>query len=753
MVNRGRHSWVPVSGHAIHRAPAPGALWSRGAAPRAACQPELVPNRLAASTSPYLQQHANNPVDWFEWGDEAFAQARRLDRPVLVSIGYAACHWCHVMAHESFEDEATASYLNEHYVSVKVDREERPDVDAVYMQVTQAMTGHGGWPMTVFATPDGVPFHAGTYFPPRPVGGMPAFRQVLEAVAVGWREHREQLVTGAAEVRAALLPPPRADLPHGAVAPDAATRQALAAIGRSYDAARGGFGGAPKFPPSMVLEWLLRHHARTGDAAALTMASHTFEAMARGGLYDQLGGGFARYSVDAGWVVPHFEKMLYDNALLLRGYAHWWRVTGSAIARRVTEETAAFLLSELRTPEGGFASSLDADSPDAEGHPREGAYYVWTPGELAAALGPDDAAWAGGLLGVTAAGTFERGASVLQLRADPAGAGAGADRADLDATAREADDAARWVRVRATLAEARAERPRPGRDDKVVAAWNGLAVAALAEAGAILERDDWVEAASSAAQLLVDVHLTEAPPATPSPAPPARVRLARTSRDGVVGGAAGVLEDYADVAEGFLTLHQVTGDVAWLARAGALLDVVLDHFGDGAGGFHDTADDATDPVLAGLARPREIGDGPAPAGQAAAAGALLTYAALTGSVRHREAAERALTEPLLIAPRQPRAVGWALAVTEAALDGPREVAIVGHADDADRAALVRAALLATAPGLVLAVGPPSDAAPLLRDRPLVDGRATAYVCRGFVCALPTTDPATLATQLAAPPTT
>ena len=696
-----------------------------------------MPNRLAASTSPYLQQHADNPVDWFEWGDEAFAEARRLDRPVLVSVGYAACHWCHVMAHESFEDDTTAAYLNDHFVSVKVDREERPDVDAVYMEVTQAMTGHGGWPMTVFATPDGVPFYAGTYFPPRPVGGMPAFRQVLEAVAVGWREHRSQLLTGAAEVRAALVPPPRTQLPHGAVDPDAATRQALAALGRSYDAERGGFGGAPKFPPSMVLEWLLRHHARTGDAAALSMAAHTFEAMARGGMYDQVGGGFARYSVDARWVVPHFEKMLYDNALLLRGYAHWWRATGSTLARRVTEETADFLLAELRTPEGGFASSLDADSPDDAGHPHEGAYYVWTPAELASVLGADDAAWAAGVLGVTDAGTFERGASVLQLRADP-------------------DDVARWTRVRSALAAARSSRVRPARDDKVVAAWNGLAIAALADAGAILERDDWVAAAASAAELLVELHL-------------ARGRLARTSRDGVVGAAAGVLEDYADVAEGFLALHQATGEPAWLTRAGALLDAVLERFGDGAGGFHDTADDATDPVLAGLARPRDVGDGPAPAGQAAAAGALLTYAALTGSTRHRETAERALTEPLIIAPRQPRAVGWALAVAEAVLDGPREVAIVGEARDPARAALVRTAVRATAPGLVLAVGtgdapasgPASasasgearDAAaasadvPLLRDRPLLDGRPTAYVCRGFVCDRPTTDPATLATQL------
>jgi hypothetical protein len=773
-----------------------------------------VPNRLAASTSPYLQQHATNPVDWYEWGEEAFAEARRRDVPVLVSIGYAACHWCHVMAHESFEDEATAVLMNTSFVNIKVDREERPDVDAVYMEVTQAITGRGGWPMTVFTTPDGEPFYAGTYFPPQPVSGMPAFRQVLAALADAWRDHRDQLHADAATIRASLVaavrevPPGTVD--PGTVGPSAgdpgtvdpetvdpgAGDRALDALAPRYDAEAGGFGRAPKFPPSTVLEWLLRRHARTGDPQALAMAEHTLDRMARGGMYDQLGGGFARYSVDRQWVVPHFEKMLYDNAQLLRVYAHWWRSTGSPFARRVTEETADFLLSELRTSEGGFASSLDADSPDGRGHSREGAFYTWTPAELTEALGPDDAAWAAAVLGVTDAGTFEAGSSVLQLRTDP-------------------DDAERSARVRAALMAARARRARPGRDDKVVAAWNGLAIAALADAGALLERPDWVTAARTAALLLFDVHLAgpggarpaspdDARPASPDDARPAtpddarladaeparRVRLARTSRDGVVGRAPGVLDDYANVAEGFLALAAATGEAIWFTRAGALLDAVLARFGDGAGGFFDTADDATDPVLTRLRRPRQVGDGPTPSGQAAAAGALLTYGALAGSVRHRAAAERALTEPLLVAERYPEAAGWALAVAEAVLDGPREVAVVGAADDPGTIALVRAARLARAPGAVLACGEPSGGVvperggavvpelgadvgvvpepgvgvvpkpgvvpepgvgvgvvPLLRDRPLVDGRPTAYVCRGFVCDRPVTDPAALAALL------
>jgi uncharacterized protein YyaL (SSP411 family) len=666
-----------------------------------ACNDISMANRLAASTSPYLRQHQDNPVAWQPWGDEAFAEARRRDVPVLVSIGYAACHWCHVMAHESFEDEATAALLNESFVSIKVDREERPDVDAVYMEATQAMTGHGGWPMTVLATPEGEPFFCGTYFPPEPRHGMPSLRQLLASVTEAWTERRADVEASGARIVTALAE--RTSLPPGEAPPTAGQLDAAAgSLQSTYDVARGGFGGAPKFPPSMVLEMLLRHHARTGDMASLAMVEGTCEAMARGGMYDQLGGGFARYSVDAEWVVPHFEKMLYDNALLLRVYAHWWRATGSPFARRVAQETADWMLRDLSTPEGGFASALDADSEGVEGK-----FYVWTPAEV----GPD----AADLFTVTAGGTFEHGTSVLQLLQDP-------------------EDLARWESERARLLAVRNQRVPPARDDKVVAAWNGLAVAALAETGALLDRPDLVDAAVAAAELLVRVHLDGD-------------RLRRVSRDGVAGSPAGVLEDYADVAEGFLTLYAVTGEATWVGRAGALLDIVLSRFGDGAGGFYDTADDAEQLVR----RPQDPTDNATPAGQSAAAGALLTYAAYTGSGRHREAAEQALGVYGLLADQHARFAGWGLAVAEALVDGPREVAVVGPAGDDRTAALHRTALMATAPGAAVAVGDPASppAVPLLQDRPLVSGAPAAYVCRHFTCDAPTTDPAALAAAVGA----
>ena len=710
-----------------------------------------MPNRLARSTSPYLRQHAENPVDWYEWGEDAFAEARRRDVPLLVSVGYAACHWCHVMAHESFEDAGVAAVMNSRFVNVKVDREERPDLDAAYMAATQAMTGQGGWPMTVFATPDGDPFFCGTYFPPVPVAGRPSFGQVLEALSRAWRERRDEVRGGAAELLAHLgggAPAGTADDAaqsaeaegaqgsaggpgtDGADGPvldlDAVARVsdlAAEALAATYDAEHGGFGGAPKFPPSTALEWLLRRHARTGDERALAMATGTLEAMARGGMADQVGGGFARYAVDGTWSVPHFEKMLEDNAMLLRIGVHWWRSTGSDLARRVVEGTADWLLRDLRTPEGAFASSLDADTRGVEG-----ATYVWTPATLDEALGAEDGAWAAALFGVTEEGTFEAGTSVLQLRADPA-----------------PEDEVRFARVRRALLRARSARPQPARDDKVVAAWNGLAVAALAEAGAALERREWVAAAVDAARLLDTVHTLDGGDGL--------LRLARTSRDGAVGTAPGVLTDYAAVAEGFLVLGGVTGDPHWAARASALLDTVLARFRAPGHGFRDTADDQTDPVVARLATRPDVADGPSAAGQSAAAGALLARAALSGSATDRQAAELALAGPLSIAHQHPRAVAWALATAEAVLDGPREVAVLGRADDPGRVALVRAAVRSPAPGLVLAQGDPDEVAAtpaavaLLRDRPLVGGRAAAYVCRGFVCDRPTTDPGALRTAL------
>ncbi|WP_424853980.1 thioredoxin domain-containing protein [Streptomyces sp. SAI-170] len=666
-----------------------------------------MPNRLAHETSPYLLQHADNPVAWWPWSQEAFEEARKSGKPVLLSVGYASCHWCHVMAHESFEDQDTADYLNEHFVSVKVDREERPDVDAVYMEAVQAATGQGGWPMTVFLTPEGEPFYFGTYFPPAPRHGMPSFRQVLEGVRQAWDERRDEVAEVAGKIVRDLAGR-EIDFGGTAAPGEQELAQALLGLTREYDAQRGGFGGAPKFPPSMVIEFLLRHHARTGAEGALQMAQDTCERMARGGLYDQLGGGFARYSVDRDWIVPHFEKMLYDNALLCRVYTHLWRATGSELARRVALETADFLVGELRTPEGGFASALDADSDDGTGKHVEGAYYVWTPAQLREVLG-DDADLAAQYFGVTEEGTFEEGASVLQL---PQQEGV--------------FDAEKVASIRSRLLAARAGRPAPGRDDKVVAAWNGLAIAALAETGACLERPDLVDAALAAADLLVRVHLDD------------HGRLARTSKDGRVGANAGVLEDYADVAEGFLALASVTGEGVWLDFAGLLLDHVLTRFVDAeSGALYDTAVDAERLIR----RPQDPTDNAAPSGWTAAAGALLSYAAHTGAEPHRAAAERALGVVKALGPRVPRFIGWGLAVAEALLDGPREVAVVGPAlgDPATRA-LHRTALLSTAPGAVVAYGvPDSEEFPLLADRTLVGGAPTAYVCRNFVCDLPVTD--------------
>lgn len=654
-------------------------------------------------------------MDWWPWGEEAFGEARKRGVPVLLSVGYSSCHWCHVMAHESFEDEATAGYLNEHFVAVKVDREERPDVDAVYMEAVQAATGQGGWPMTVFLTPEGEPFYFGTYFPPRPQHGMPAFMEVLQGVVAAWRDRRAEVGEVAARITRELGERTGAFAAAAGPVGPAELGAALGGLTRGYDAEHGGFGGAPKFPAAMTLEFLLRHHARTGDERALQMARDTCEAMARGGIYDQLAGGFARYSVDRTWTVPHFEKMLYDNALLTRVYAHLWRATGSDLARRVALETADFLIAELGTPEGGFASALDADSDDGTGRHVEGAYYVWTPPQLVAELGPADGEFAAGYFGVTQEGTFEEGSSVLQL---PQGNGV--------------VDADRVASVRERLLTARGRRPRPGRDDKVVAAWNGLAIAALAETGAYFDRPDLVQAAVDAADLLVRVHLDD------------RGRLLRTSRDGAAGRNAGVLEDYGDVAEGFLALASVTGEGVWLDVAGLLLDSVLHHFTAADGSFYDTADDAETLIR----RPQDPTDNATPSGWTAAAGALLSYAAHTGSDQHREAAERALGVVGALADKAPRFIGWGLAVAEAALDGPREVAVVGATADPLTAELHRTALLGSAPGAVVAVGEEGSAEfPLLADRPTRAGLATAYVCRHFVCDAPTSDPRALSAQL------
>ncbi|GAA5195195.1 thioredoxin domain-containing protein [Rugosimonospora acidiphila] len=675
-------------------------------------------NRLAGSASPYLEQHKDNPVDWWPWDPQAFEEARRRDVPVLISVGYAACHWCHVMAHESFEDQDVARLLNERFVAIKVDREERPDVDAVYMTATQAMTGQGGWPMTVFATPDGEPFFCGTYFP------RPAFTQLLGSISEAWRDQRDAVLRQGAAVVEAIG---GALATAGGAAPMSAEVLDAAASGLSdeFDEARGGFGGAPKFPPHLNLLFLLRHYQRTGSERSLEIVRHTAEQMARGGVYDQLAGGFARYSVDATWTVPHFEKMLYDNALLLRVYTQLWRLTGDSMAARVAAQTVEFLGAGLSVPEGGFASALDADT---EGE--EGLTYVWTPAQLSEALGEADGAFAADLYGVTPQGTFERGSSVLRL-------------------ARDLDDepdsslATRAAAIRTRLHQARSARPQPSRDDKVVAAWNGLAVTALAEYAALRHDPDAARLATAAATLLAERHLIDG-------------RLRRVSRDGAVGRPAGVLEDYGCVAEAFCAMHQLTGEGRWLELAGQLLDAALAHFGDGRGGFYDTADDAE----ALVSRPADPTDNATPSGLSAMAAALTAYGALSGQARYLEAAQAALATVVPVATRFARFAGYSCAVGEALLSGPYEIAIVaasgdprGAVDGAGGGAgaggeLLDAAWRLAPPGAVIVAGAPDrPGAPLLRDRPTIGGAPTAYVCRGFVCDRPVTDLAALEAQL------
>ncbi|WP_422750369.1 thioredoxin domain-containing protein [Micromonospora sp. WMMD1219] len=676
-------------------------------------------NRLAKATSPYLLQHADNPVDWWPWCDEAFAEAKRRDVPVLISVGYAACHWCHVMAHESFENEAVARLMNDDFVCVKVDREERPDVDAVYMTATQAMTGQGGWPMTVFATPDGTPFFCGTYFP------RANFVRLLGSVATAWRDQREAVLRQGAAVVEAIG---GAQAVGGVTAPltaellDAAAGQ----LAREYDETNGGFGGAPKFPPHMNLLFLLRHHQRTGSARSLEIVRHTCEAMARGGLNDQLAGGFARYSVDGHWTVPHFEKMLYDNALLLRVYTQLWRLTGDRLARRVARDTARFLADELHRAGEGFASALDADTEGVEG-----LTYVWTPDQLAEVLGEDDGRFAADLFGVTADGTFEHGTSVLRLARD-------VDDADPEVRAR-------WQDVVGRLLAARDTRPQPARDDKVVAAWNGLAITAIAEfqqvATLLVSPDDEDAnlmdgvlivsdgAMRDAAEHLVAAHLVDG-------------RLRRVSRDKIVGGPAGVLEDYGCVAEAFCAMHQLTGEGRWLSLAGELLDVALARFAGPDGAFYDTADDAERLVT----RPADPTDNATPSGRSAIVAALVAYAALTGETRYREAAEKTLSTVAPIVDRHARFTGYAATVGEALLSGPYEIAVATGDPEGDP--LVAAARRHAPPGAVVVAGAPDQpGVPLLAGRPFVDGRPAAYVCRGFVCQRPVTGVDELIAQL------
>jgi uncharacterized protein YyaL (SSP411 family) len=655
-------------------------------------------NALARESSPYLLQHRDNPVDWMPWGEDALRRAREEDKPVLVSIGYSACHWCHVMERESFEDAETAAVMNEHFVCVKVDREERPDVDAIYMEAVQAMTGHGGWPLNMFVTPEQVPFYGGTYFPPEARMNMPSWRQVLLAVADAWDKRRDEIREQGERlagrlVGGALLAPSESAFDPASL--DAATD----ALRAQYDSVQGGFGGAPKFPPSSAIEFLLRRGERS-------MSVYTLRSMASGGIFDQVGGGFARYAVDATWTVPHFEKMLYDNALLARAYVHGFQSTGDALLRRVAEETLDWALREMRGPEGGFYSALDADSEGVEGK-----FYVWTVDELRAALG-DDADVAIAWFGATQHGNFHElpGANVLEGRGEE--------------PAPEVRD-----RIRTRLLEVRAQRVRPGLDDKRLAAWNALMIGALAQAGAVLRRDDYLDAAGAAAGFVL-AQMRDADG-----------RLLRTYKDGEAKLNA-YLEDHAFLLEALLDLYEATFEERWFVEARALADTIIERFADPErGGFFSTSSDHE----ALVARRKDLEDNPIPAGPSSAALGLLRLGALTGEHAYEEQAAGVLRLLHEIAPKHPTAFGHVLQALDFHLAPVREVALAGPPDGvAELAAVVREELR---PHVVLAGGD-SPAVPLMEGRTAVDGRAAAYVCERFSCRRPVTDPQELRALLA-----
>ncbi len=623
-------------------------------------------NRLAQETSPYLLQHANNPVDWYPWGEEALTRAREEDKPILLSVGYAACHWCHVMAHESFEDEHTAALMNERFVPVKVDREERPDVDSVYMDAVVSLTGHGGWPMTVFLTPTGEPFFGGTYYPPEPRHGLPSFRQLLQAVADAWRDRRGDIERDANAITEQLR---RTSEPSREPLASSLLSDAVGGLRQQFDPVWGGFGSAPKFPPASVLEFLLRR-------GELEPATKTLDSMALGGMYDLVGGGFHRYSVDREWLVPHFEKMLYDNALLVPAYLHGWLVTGDEHYRDVAVETLDYMLRELRLPEGGFASAQDADTDGVEG-----LTYTWTKDDDV----PHD------LLQ-----PFEHGRFII--------------RGDLDR------------QTRSRLFEERELRPKPLRDDKAIASWNGLALAALAESGRRLERDDYVEAARALAVFLLDSLSTP------------EGRLFRSWRSGEPRHA-GVLEDYADVANGLYELHVATGELRWLEESRRLALLAVELFGDERGGFFLTAVDGEQLV----ARKKDFDDHPTPSGNSMLAYVLLRLARLWGDEELERQAVGVFRFVARLLPQAPSAFGHALNALDFYFSPAREVAVIGGPDTE----VARAALAAFDPNAVVAFGP-SDDVPLLQGKDFVDGRPVVYVCENFACQAPITEAAAVA---------
>jgi uncharacterized protein YyaL (SSP411 family) len=656
-----------------------------------------MPNHLTDETSPYLLQHADNPVDWYPWGDEALQKARNQDKPIFLSIGYSACHWCHVMAHGSFEDKATATILNQHFVSIKVDREERPDLDQIYMTAVQAMTGSGGWPMSVFLTPEGHPFYGGTYFPRTPRYGLPSFTQVLQAIADAWENRRQELVRGGQRLVEAIRQqgqlassPRRGDLNQDAL------YSAFRALQQSFDGAYGGWGSAPKFPQPMVLEFLLRYHHSTGNADALVMVTQTLEAMARGGMYDQLAGGFHRYSVDDHWLVPHFERMLYDNAQLARVYLHAWQVTGNRFFRTITEENLDYVVREMADPAGGFYSTQDADS---EGE--EGKFFVWTPEEILEVLGSDADEFMAAY-GVTRHGNFE-GKNILEFVGDmeqrPALAGA-----------------------RCKLFEARENRVPPGRDEKVLTSWNGLMLAAFAEAARTLDREDYRTIAERNAEFLLRELRQE------------NGRLLRSWKDGEAK-LNGYLEDYSYFIEGLLELYQTTFESKWFVAAQELAETMIAHFQAPDAGFYDTSDDHE----ALITRPRDLQDNATPSGSAMAVTTLLKLAGLTNELRYVDIVDEALAQTQPLMSQYPLGFGQWLQALAYALSQPREIAIVGDPDSADTQALLSAVRDGYRPYQVVALGAPDaqlPVAPLLQGRGLVNGQSAAYVCRDFSCQAP-----------------
>jgi uncharacterized protein YyaL (SSP411 family) len=661
-------------------------------------------------------------VDWYPWGEEALSRARDEDKPIFLSVGYSACHWCHVMERESFEDEATAELMNEHFVNIKVDREERPDIDSLYMQAVQALTRSGGWPMSVFLTPDGTPFYGGTYFPPRQYGGMPAFTQLLTSIANAYENRRDEVDASAGQVRDFLRSAADAAMPEADESGTRLFENAARSLLSEADAKLGGFGGAPKFPQPMNVEVLLRHHRRTGDEQALNAVETTLTAMARGGIYDQVGGGFARYSVDEHWLVPHFEKMLYDNALLARLYLEAYQATGKDLYRRTATETLDYLLRDMRSPEGGIYSAEDADSEGVEGK-----FYVWTPAELEAVLGKEDARIAASYWGVTERGNFE-GKNILNLPREPESVAA-----ELEMSPEELDG--RISGIRSTLLAEREKRVRPARDEKVLAAWNGLALRAFALASRVTGEERYREAAVELARFLLEKMMPEG-------------RLRRSYKDGEARIDA-YLEDYAAVADGLTALYEATFETEWLVSARGLADIMISLFWEAErGAFYDTPADHEELV----ARPRDLYDTAAPSGNSLATEALLRLALLLDRDDYRQVSERVLADLAGGMEKLPAGFGRLLCALDLSVSRTVEVALVGRPGSDETKALLDTVYARYLPNSVLAGRDPEDEeaaslVPLLVDREARNGRATAYVCEGYACQSPTTDPEELARQL------